>query len=86
MEPFPRRYPIRARAAREGAVRHPHDGLPGLRANAPDGLDGPGERWSPEEVPNHDRAERLLHKAASTCLVTNSMTAGRVLEVAASTG
>ncbi|UCG41316.1 MAG: hypothetical protein JSV07_03405 [Acidimicrobiia bacterium] len=67
-------------------MRHPHDGLPGLRANAPDGLDGPGERWSPEEVPNHDRAERPLHKAGSICLVTNSMTAERVLEVAASTG
>jgi organic hydroperoxide reductase OsmC/OhrA len=144
MEPFPHRYRIRAEAGTEGVVRHPHDRLPELRANAPVEFDGPGDEWSPEELltaavadcfvlsfravaaasslpwdaltcdvegtlervdrvncftrfvlcvhlvvsdgVDHDRAERLLHKAESICLVTNSMTAERVLEVAVSTG
>ncbi|NND84206.1 MAG: OsmC family peroxiredoxin, partial [Acidimicrobiia bacterium] len=39
----------------------------------------------PEGV-DHDRANRLLHKAESICLVTNSMTAERVLQAKVATG
>jgi len=59
MHPFPHHYAVTTTAAPQGDILIERDGLPTLRTDAPVDFDGPGGRWSPED---------LLVAAVADCL------------------
>lgn len=50
MHPFPHHYAVRATAAPQGDIPIEREGLPTLVTDAPVDFDGPGGRWSPEDL------------------------------------
>jgi len=50
MQPFPHHYTVSTTAAPQGDVLVEAAGLPALRTEAPVDFDGPGGRWSPEDL------------------------------------
>ncbi|WP_078085606.1 OsmC family protein [Microbulbifer mangrovi] len=50
MEAFPHEYKVAARAASEGEVTLTADGIEPIVSAAPIQFDGPGDRWSPEDL------------------------------------
>ena len=50
MQGFPHRYPVTARATKEGLVMLDSPGAPQLPSAPPVEFDGPGDQWSPESL------------------------------------
>ena len=50
MLPFPHHYAVTTTAAPQGDILIEREGLPTLRTDAPVDFDGPGGRWSPEDL------------------------------------
>ena len=50
MEAFPHEYKVAASAASEGDITLTADGLSALTSAPPAQFDGPGDRWSPEDL------------------------------------
>jgi organic hydroperoxide reductase OsmC/OhrA len=50
MKPFPHHYTVTTTAAPQGDILIDCAGLPTLRTDAPVDFDGPGGRWSPEDL------------------------------------
>lgn len=50
MDAFPHEYKVAAHAASEGEIILQAEGLENLASAAPTQFDGPGDRWSPEDL------------------------------------
>jgi organic hydroperoxide reductase OsmC/OhrA len=59
MHPFPHRYTVTTSAGPQGDILIEREGLPSIPSDAPIDFDGPGGRWSPED---------LLVAAVADCL------------------
>lgn len=60
MQGFPHRYPVSARASKDGVVTLDSPGVSQLSSAPPVEFDGPGDQWSPES---------LLTAAVADCIV-----------------
>lgn len=139
MQELPHHYVVTAHGTPASNLRSGNDHLPELEVAPPAEFDGPGDRWSPEELlmsaianclvlsfraiaaasrldwldiecesrgeldrverqmritrvtsrvtlripsaANKEKAERLVHKAEASCIVSNSLTAESALEI-----